>query len=43
MEGHWENKGNEGTPLILFGWPDMEREETRYKVESPPGRPDPRA
>jgi cytochrome d ubiquinol oxidase subunit I len=22
-------------PLILFGWPDMEREETRYKVEIP--------
>ncbi|NYS36291.1 cytochrome ubiquinol oxidase subunit I, partial [Streptococcus danieliae] len=33
MEGHWKNKGGEGTPLILFGWPDMEREETRYKVE----------
>jgi cytochrome d ubiquinol oxidase subunit I len=35
MEGHWENKGNEGTPLILFGWPDMEREETRFAVEIP--------
>ncbi|MDC8758191.1 cytochrome ubiquinol oxidase subunit I [Janthinobacterium fluminis] len=35
MEGHWENKGEEGTPLILFGWPDMEREETRFKLEIP--------
>ena len=35
MEGHWENKPGEPTPLILFGWPDMEREETRFKVEIP--------
>lgn len=35
IEGHWENKGNEGTPLIVFGWPDMEREETRFAVEIP--------
>lgn len=35
IEGHWENKGNEGTPLIAFGWPDMEREETRFAVEIP--------
>ena len=35
LEGHWENTGNAGLPLILFGWPDMEREETRYKVEIP--------
>jgi cytochrome d ubiquinol oxidase subunit I len=35
MEGHWENKGNEGVPLILFGIPDMEAEETRYKIELP--------
>jgi cytochrome d ubiquinol oxidase subunit I len=35
IEGHWESSGNEGTPLILFGWPDMEREETRFKVEVP--------
>ena len=34
IEGHWENQGG-GVPLILFGWPDMEREETRYKVEIP--------
>ena len=35
IEGHWQNEGNEGTPLILFGWPDMAREETRFKVEIP--------
>lgn len=35
LEGHWENVGDEGMPLIVFGWPDMEREETRYKVEIP--------
>jgi cytochrome d ubiquinol oxidase subunit I len=35
IEGHWENEGDKGTPLILFGWPDMEREEVRYKVEIP--------
>jgi cytochrome d ubiquinol oxidase subunit I len=35
MEGHWENSGDEGVPLILFGLPDMQREETRYKVEVP--------
>ncbi|HEY3698978.1 MAG TPA: cytochrome ubiquinol oxidase subunit I [Spongiibacteraceae bacterium] len=34
LEGHWENRG-EGLPLILFGWPDMAREETRYAVEVP--------
>ncbi|TWI54284.1 cytochrome d ubiquinol oxidase subunit I [Pseudomonas duriflava] len=35
IEGHWENVPGEPTPLILFGWPDMEREETRFKVEIP--------
>lgn len=35
MEGHWENKPGEGVPLILFGWPDMEREETRFALEIP--------
>jgi cytochrome d ubiquinol oxidase subunit I len=35
MEGHWDNALGEPTPLLLFGWPDMEREETRYKVEIP--------
>ncbi|MBF0675789.1 cytochrome ubiquinol oxidase subunit I [Pseudomonas sp.] len=35
IEGHWENVPGEATPLILFGWPDMQREETRFKVEIP--------
>jgi cytochrome d ubiquinol oxidase subunit I len=35
IEGHWENKGNEPTPLILFGWPDMKAEKTKYAVEIP--------
>lgn len=35
IEGHWENKGNDGTPLIVFGWPDMQREETRHALEIP--------
>ena len=34
MEGHWEaGLPGEGVPLILFGWPDMEAEETRHAVE----------
>ncbi|SFP18264.1 cytochrome ubiquinol oxidase subunit I [Pseudomonas borbori] len=35
MEGHWDNSNGEPTPLILFGWPDMQREETRFKLEIP--------
>ena len=35
VEGHFKNEGNEPTPLILFGMPDMEAEETKYKVEIP--------
>ena len=35
IEGHWENKDDEAVPLILFGLPDMQREETRYAVEVP--------
>jgi cytochrome bd ubiquinol oxidase subunit I len=35
IEGHWENHGDEPTPLILFGWPDMQREETRFKLAIP--------
>ncbi len=33
MEGHFETKS--GAPLILFGWPDMASETTRYAVEIP--------
>lgn len=35
MEGHWENVGNEPTPLVLFGIPDMAAEKTRYALEIP--------
>ncbi|MCE3251991.1 MAG: cytochrome ubiquinol oxidase subunit [Cellvibrio sp.] len=35
MEGHWENEPGKGVPLTVFGWPDMEREETRFAVEIP--------
>lgn len=35
MEGHWENKPGEGAPFILFGWPDMAAETTRYALEIP--------
>ena len=33
MEGHFET--HQGAPLILFGWPDMGAEETKYAVEIP--------
>jgi cytochrome d ubiquinol oxidase subunit I len=35
IEGHWENSGGNGEPLILFGLPDMAREETRFAVAIP--------
>ena len=35
VEGHWENKPGESVPLILFGWPDMAAETTRYALEIP--------
>jgi cytochrome d ubiquinol oxidase subunit I len=35
IEGHWENVGDEPTPLILFGWPDMKEERTKFAVEIP--------
>ena len=36
MEGHWENRPDQkGTPLILFGWPDMAQEKTRFALEIP--------
>jgi cytochrome d ubiquinol oxidase subunit I len=33
MEGHWETQ--RGAPLILFGMPDVDREETRLALEIP--------
>lgn len=35
IEGHWENRAGEGVPLILFGLPDMEAEQTRFAIEVP--------
>ena len=35
IEGHWENKPGEPTPLILFGIPDMKAETTHFKIEIP--------
>ncbi|WP_285425000.1 MULTISPECIES: cytochrome ubiquinol oxidase subunit I [unclassified Pseudomonas] len=35
IEGHWENVGDEPTPLILFGIPDMKEERTKYAIEVP--------
>lgn len=36
IEGHWENNPDEsGTPLILFGIPDMEQEVTKFSLEIP--------
>jgi cytochrome d ubiquinol oxidase subunit I len=35
IEGHWQNDEPEGMPLLLFGWPDMEREETRFALPVP--------
>ena len=33
MEGHFDTQ--KGAPLILFGWPDMTAEETRFAIEIP--------
>jgi cytochrome d ubiquinol oxidase subunit I len=35
MEGHWSNTPGEATPLILFGWPDMEAQKTLGAVQIP--------
>jgi cytochrome bd ubiquinol oxidase subunit I len=35
IEGHWEPTGADGAPLLLFGWPDMAREQTRYALPVP--------
>ncbi len=42
IEGHWENPPGEPTPLLLFGWPDMEQERTRFGLGNSRSRqPDP--
>ncbi len=35
IEAHWENKGNEATPLVLVAWPDMAQEKNHFAVEIP--------
>jgi len=35
IEGHWENHPGEGVPLILFGVPDMDEEQTQHALEVP--------
>ncbi len=35
IEGHWRNVGDEPTPLVLVGWPDMEAEENKFAIEIP--------
>jgi cytochrome bd ubiquinol oxidase subunit I len=35
LEGHWQNQPGEALPLLVFGWPDMQREETRYALAVP--------
>lgn len=35
IEGHWQNDGAEGMPLLLIAWPDMDKEETRWKISVP--------
>ena len=35
MEGDWEPSGPDGAPLILFGLPNMQKEQTDYKIEIP--------
>jgi cytochrome bd ubiquinol oxidase subunit I len=35
IEGHWQNTPGESVPLILFGWPDMAAETTRFAIEIP--------
>ncbi|MCU7647364.1 cytochrome ubiquinol oxidase subunit I [Pseudomonas piscis] len=35
IEGHWENHGDEPSPLVLFGLPNMDNEKTDYALEVP--------
>ncbi len=36
MEAHWhEAKPGEGVPLVLFAWPDMEKEQNDFSIEIP--------
>jgi cytochrome d ubiquinol oxidase subunit I len=35
IEGHWENEPGQAVPLTVFGWPDMQAEQTRYAIDIP--------
>ena len=35
LEGHWENRGSEALPLLLFGIPDMQEETTHFALSVP--------
>jgi cytochrome d ubiquinol oxidase subunit I len=35
LEGHWENEGDKPLPLLLFGIPSMEDEETKFAIGIP--------
>ncbi len=36
MEGHWhQTEKGEGVPLVLFGWPNMEKERNDFAIEIP--------
>jgi cytochrome bd ubiquinol oxidase subunit I len=35
IEAHWENTGNEATPLVLIAWPDMAKEKNHFSIEIP--------
>ena len=35
IEGHWENRGNDALPLVVFALPDMDGETNRYQVAIP--------
>jgi cytochrome bd ubiquinol oxidase subunit I len=35
IEGHWENNGDQATPLVLFAWPDMAQEKNHFALEIP--------
>ncbi len=36
IEGHWENPPGEPTPLLLFGWPDMDQSAPATGLRSRP-------
>jgi cytochrome d ubiquinol oxidase subunit I len=35
IEGHWENRGSDALPLVLFAIPDMAAERNNYAIELP--------